>query len=279
MTALNLNDRLYCHQKARPLGSPFYYSTLNLSQDKKDVLCALFALCLELERTIFIPDLTIFYQTQSFWHQEFAQFEAKTPTHPITRLLAYYQQSYPLPARFLVQLADAITARRNYNCYHDSTELLQQDYRPVSALPLLLTKLQPKDQPESLQFCHDMGLSLQLGAGLLALPYEYPQQHVCLAENELTHFELNSTLLKQQCTTPAFAAFFKTQLDRINFYRQEALKKLAPAQQSHFGPCFTLIAIQSVILQRYAKMPSRLFSNQPLIISPLRQLWIALTRS
>lgn len=266
----------YCYNLAATPGSDFRYSLLGLSLERRRVLTAVQAFCIESTRIIDeCRDSSVARTKLDWWRGELDRLFADEPRHPVTRALQPRLVTFNLPEEYFREILDGVEMDLDYDAYPDFAALSLYVHRRGSVLALLVAEiLDYRDRRATPRFAHEAGAMLLLLELLCDVRQHAQHGRFYLPEEEMERYGVHPGDLLAAQTTDRVRQLFALQAERIGEYYRRASDFLPDVDRCTQSPLLIRLELAMALLAEIAEDGYRLL-EQRIHLTPLRKLWLA----
>lgn len=269
----------YCQDKAVQSGSSFYYSFLFLSPERRRAITALYALCRELDDVAdSTGDRTVARRKLDWWAQEVRDLYEGAPTHPVTRALQPFVQTYGIQRRQILELIDGMRMDLDEVRYLDFEGLKLYCRRVAGVVGEMSASIFGYTDPQTLRYADRLGLAFQLTNIIRDVGEDARLGRIYLPQQDLIRHGLSrQQFLSGRAeleTLPGFRALMAEQVERAREAYREAFALLPAADRVSQRPGLIMSAIYAALLDEIARSDYAVL-NQRIALTPLRKFWLA----
>ncbi len=265
----------YCQEKAAKSGSSFYYSFLFLPTERRKAITALYAFCREVDDVVDeSTDPSVAATTLHWWRQEVAKMKAGEPTHPVTRAMAPYQQTYGITAERLCEIIDGMQMDLEQTRYLDFKGLRLYCYRVASVVGLMAAEIFGRTHQDTLAYAEQLGLALQLTNIIRDVGEDARKGRVYLPIEDLQKFNVPVQQILQYKGGTEFESLMKFQTERAREHYRNAYNLLPQADRKAQRAGLIMASIYSDLLNEIERNGYKVL-NERTSLTPLRKLWVA----
>jgi phytoene synthase len=266
-----LDDSLV--NRAAPAGSMRYFSLLYAPADKRDQLCALFAIDAEIRESAQSANHDVAHTRLQWWRAEIDRLVNANPQHPATRLL----NDTPPPDRSsfsklheLVAAADMDLARMTYT---NMRELRAYCSRSGGAIQELMAAQLAAPAPlddANRATANRMGIGVRLSEILRDLRQDTHDGRVYLPQDQLTQHLVTLEDLRGRDVPPHLKTALREYREAVEAELQSALS----ASTALLRPLAVLAALHRRLLHRIAAHDYNVATAR-VELGPIEKPWVA----
>lgn len=265
----------YCQDKAAQSGSSFYYSFLFLPKPRRLAITALYAFCREVDDVVDeIHDPGVARQTLNWWRSEINAMLNGAPTHPVTRALLPYLNTYQLEGKHLLAIIDGMEMDLQQTRYLDYIGLQRYCWHVAGVVGILSARIFGVTNPETIEFAEKLGLAFQLTNIIRDVGDDARKGRIYLPVNELQQFGVTAADILNARHSEQFAALMQFQYDRAQSCYDHALASLPNEDRRAQRTSLIMAAIYRTLLVEIKNDGFHVL-NQRISLTPIRKLWLA----
>jgi phytoene synthase len=265
----------YCQQKAAKSGSSFYYSFLFLPPERRRAITALYAFCREVDDIADeVQEVEVARTKLAWWRTEIANLDAGHPSHPVTKALAPFVQTYGIDRARLGEIIDGMEMDLTHRRYADFEALKLYCHRVAGVVGQLSASIFGYSNASTLEYAEALGLAFQLTNIIRDVGEDARRGRVYLPGDELARFGLGAEDILARRGGDAFVQLMRFQAERAESYYDLAFSRLAPEDRRSQRAGLIMAGIYRTLLAEIRRDEFRVL-DQRIALTPLRKLWIA----
>ena len=215
----------------------------------------------------------------AWWRAEidsiYAAGDAK-PSHPVAKALANVAQPFNLTAERLNAIIDGMEMDLNHSRYADFDTLRRYCYHVASVVGLCSAGIFGYRNPQTLNYAENLGLAFQLTNIIRDVGADTRRGRIYLPQDELARFGVTEQDVLNLHETANFQRMVDFQIDRAEYYYDQAFAALPPEDRKTQRPGIIMAAIYRTLLSEIKRDGCHVL-QQRISLTPLRKLWIAWT--
>ncbi len=267
----------YCQEKTQQSSSSFYYSFLFLNNSQRQAMTALYAYCREVDDVV--DDCTDQYVAANklnWWREEIHSTFHGTPNHPVAIALKTAITNFPVQEKYFLELIAGMEMDLQTHQYASFNELSLYCYRVASVVGLITIEILGYSSPDTAQYAHNLGISLQLINILRDVKEDAQRQRIYIPQDELVKFGVTKEMLLNNKKSPETLALFNYQAARAENYYEKAFSALDPGDRYAQKTGIIMAEIYFALLKKIKAQDFPLLEKR-VTLSKLNKLWIAWT--
>ncbi len=265
----------YCQQKAAASGSSFYYSFLFLPPERRRAITALYAFCREVDDVVDeCSDAQVAQAKLAWWRLEVGKLYAGTPSHPVTRALQPFLQTFRIEEPRLAEIITGMEMDLTQTRYLDFAGLERYCYHVAGAVGLLAAGIFGYANPRTLEYAKNLGTAFQLTNIIRDVGEDARKNRIYLPMDELRRFEVPAADLLQARPSDNFGRLMAFQARRAEEYYRRAFEALPAEDRRAQRAGLIMAAIYRATLAEIERDGFQVLTQRT-SLTPLRKLWLA----
>jgi len=218
-------DYARCASITRRSSSNFYYAFMLLSAERRRALYSVYAFCR------FVDDIaddaaggeaggqpaTLLAR----WREELERVFNGSPTHAISRALAYNVRRFAIPRRYFEEIIDGVEMDLGRTRYATFEELRLYCYRVASAVGLVCIEIFGYRNPRTREYAENLGIAFQLTNIIRDLSEDAARGRIYLPLEDLARFDVSEDEILRGADTLELRRLLEHEVERArSFYAQ-----------------------------------------------------------
>ena len=188
-------DYARCASITRRSSSNFYYAFMLLPAERRRALYSVYAFCR------FVDDIADDdvgdeaggkpAKLLARWREELERVFDGSPTHAISRALAYNVRRFAIPRRYFEEIIDGVEMDLGRTRYATFEELRLYCYRVASAVGLVCIEIFGYRNPRTREYAENLGIAFQLTNIIRDLSEDAARGRIYLPLEDLARFDVS----------------------------------------------------------------------------------------
>lgn len=269
----------YCEQKAAQSGSSFYRSFRFLRAPRRRAITALYAFCREVDDAVDdAVDPGVARVKLAWWRNEVAAVFGGTPQHPVAQALRSVAADFEVREEQLLAVIDGMTMDLEQQRYPDYAMLERYCDLVAGAVGQMSARIFGYADPATLAYARDLGIAFQLTNVIRDVGEDARRGRIYLPQDELDRFGVTAADILRARDSPGFRSLMRFQVARARATYDRALGALPAADRRAQRPGLIMAATYRALLDAIEREKFPVLDRR-IALSPLRQAWIAWTKS
>ena len=262
--------------KVAPRGSSLYYSLLLTAKPERRTILTIHALAHELLQVVKTAREKSIAQTKlTWWQQEIGRLYAGKAEHPLTQALEQAIAQYALPEQLFNEFIEGCLIKLDTTHLCTEKDLHLYCYRNTGIILILTSLVLGNDQPETMAFAHDLGITL----GVIELITDFRKavlnHQVLFPRDDLTKYHVEAKQLSKLKMEINIKTMLEFQANRARKYYLTAQAMLPPKIKKQQRPLLILSKLAITLLEEIEKDNFSVFDYETRL-TPFRKILIAL---
>lgn len=222
----------HCRLITRVHAKTFYMATRFLPYHKQRGIFAIYGLCRylddlvdEAEDLIHLQAITqqeVLQKLYSFKKELVDTYNGGKQNNPILIAFSDVLLRYDIPLKYPLLLLDGVKMDLVKSRYKNFSELYGYSYKVASVVGLMTSEIFGYSDPEATVHAVDLGIAMQLTNILRDIGEDLNKGRIYLPTDELDHFGITETDLKNHSIDQKFIDLMKFQIERTRRYYESA---------------------------------------------------------
>jgi len=270
-------DYARCASITRRSSSNFYYAFMLLPAERRRALYSVYAFCR------FVDDIadeaaggeaggqpaTLLAR----WREELERVFNGSPTHAISRALAYNVRRFAIPRRYFEEVIDGVEMDLGRTRYATFEELRLYCYRVASAVGLVCIEIFGYRNPRTREYAENLGIAFQLTNIIRDLSEDAARGRIYLPLEDLARFDVSEDEILRGADTLELRRLLEHEVERARSFYAQAENALAAEDRAAMVCAEAMRSIYRALLERIASKGCGVIGRRHRISTP-RKLYL-----
>jgi len=270
-------DYARCASITRRSSSNFYYAFMLLSAERRRALYSVYAFCR------FVDDIaddaaggeaggqpaTLLAR----WREELERVFNGSPTHAISRALAYNVRRFAIPRRYFEEIIDGVEMDLGRTRYATFEELRLYCYREASAVGLVCIEIFGYRNPRTREYAENLGIAFQLTNIIRDLSEDAARGRIYLPLEDLSRFDVSEDEILRGADTLELRRLLEHEVERARSFYAQAENALDAEDRAAMVCAEAMRSIYRALLERIASKGCGVVGRRHRISTP-RKLYL-----
>jgi len=270
-------DYARCASITRRSSSNFYYAFMLLPAERRQALYSVYAFCR------FVDDIaddaaggeaggqpaTLLAR----WREELERVFNGSPTHAISRALAYNVRRFAIPRRYFEEIIDGVEMDLGRTRYATFEELRLYCYRVASAVGLVCIEIFGYRNPRTREYAENLGIAFQLTNIIRDLSEDAARGRIYLPLEDLSRFDVSEDEILRGADTLELRRLLEHEVERARSFYAQAENALAAEDRAAMVCAEAMRSIYRALLERIASKGCGVVGRRHRISTP-RKLYL-----
>ena len=270
-------DYARCASITRRSSSNFYYAFMLLPAERRRALYSVYAFCR------FVDDIadeaaggeaggqpaTLLAR----WREELERVFNGSPTHAISRALAYNVRRFAIPRRYFEEVIDGVEMDLGRTRYATFEELRLYCYRVASAVGLVCIEIFGYRNPRTREYAENLGIAFQLTNIIRDLSEDAARGRIYLPLEDLARFDVSEDEILRGADTLELRRLLEHEVERARSFYAQAENALAAEDRAAMVCAEAMRSIYRALLERIASKGCGVVGRRHRISTP-RKLYL-----
>jgi len=270
-------DYARCALITRRSSSNFYYAFMLLPAERRRALYSVYAFCRFVDD---IADDTAGGETGgqpatllARWREELERVFSGSPTHAISRALAYNVRRFAIPRRYFEEIIDGVEMDLGRTRYTTFEELRLYCYRVASAVGLVCIEIFGYRNPRTREYAENLGIAFQLTNIIRDLSEDAARGRIYLPLEDLARFDVSEDEILRGADTLELRRLLEHEVERARSFYEQAENALAAEDRAAMVCAEAMRSIYRALLERIASKGCGVVGRRHRISTP-RKLYL-----
>ena len=270
-------DYARCASITRRSSSNFYYAFMLLPAERRQALYSVYAVCR------FIDDIADDAAGDEAggqpatrlarWREELERVFNGSPTHAISRALAYNVRRFAIPRRYFEEIIDGVEMDLGRTRYASFEELRLYCYRVASAVGLVCIEIFGYRNPRTREYAENLGIAFQLTNIIRDLSEDAARGRIYLPLEDLARFDVSEDEILRGADTLELRRLLEHEVERARSFYAQAENALAAEDRAAMVCAEAMRSIYRALLERIASKGCGVVGRRHRISTP-RKLYL-----
>ena len=186
------------------------------------------------------------------WREELERVFNGSPTHPISRALAYNVRRFAIPRRYFEEIIDGVEMDLERTRYATFEELRLYCYRVASAVGLVCIEIFGYRNPSTRQYAENLGIAFQLTNIIRDLSEDAARGRIYLPLEDLARFGVTEDEILRGADTLELRRLLEHEVERARSFYAQAEQALAAEDRAAMVCAEAMRSIYRALLERIA---------------------------
>jgi len=270
-------DYARCASITRRSSSNFYYAFMLLPAERRQALYSVYAFCR------FVDDIaddaaggeaggqpaTLLAR----WREELERVFNGSPTHAISRAIAYNVRRFAIPRRYLEEIIDGVEMDLGRTRYATFEELRLYCYRVASAVGLVCIEIFGYRNPRTREYAENLGIAFQLTNIIRDLSEDAARGRIYLPLEDLARFDVSEDEILRGADTLELRRLLEHEVERARSFYAQAENALDAEDRAAMVCAEAMRSIYRALLERIASKGCGVVGRRHRISTP-RKLYL-----
>ena len=249
-------DYARCASITRRSSSNFYYAFMLLPAERRQALYSVYAFCR------FVDDIADDAAGDEAggqpaallarWREELERVFNGSPTHAISRALAYNVRRFAIPRRYFEEIIDGVEMDLGRTRYATFEELRLYCYRVASAVGLVCIEIFGYRNPRTREYAENLGIAFQLTNIIRDLSEDAARGRIYLPLEDLARFAVSEDEILRGADTLELRHLLEHEVERARSFYAQAENALAAEDRAAMVCAEAMRSIYRALLERIA---------------------------
>ena len=270
-------DYARCASITRRSSSNFYYAFMLLPAERRQALHSVYAFCR------FVDDIADDAAGEEAggqsatrlarWREELERVFNGSPTHAISRALAYNVRRFAIPRRYFEEIIDGVEMDLGRTRYASFEELRLYCYRVASAVGLVCIEIFGYRNPRTREYAENLGIAFQLTNIIRDLSEDAARGRIYLPLEDLARFDVSEDEILRGADTLELRRLLEHEVERARSFYAQAENALAAEDRAAMVCAEAMRSIYRALLERIASKGCGVVGRRHRISTP-RKLYL-----
>jgi phytoene synthase len=270
-------DYARCASITRRSSSNFYYAFMLLPAERRQALYSVYAFCR------FVDDIADDVvgdeaggkpaKLLARWREELERVFNGSPTHAISRALAYNVRRFAIPRRYFEEIIDGVEMDLGRTRYATFEELRLYCYRVASAVGLVCIEIFGYRNPRTREYAENLGIAFQLTNIIRDLSEDAARGRIYLPLEDLARFDVSEDEILRGADTLELRRLLEHEVERARSFYAQAENALAAEDRAAMVCAEAMRSIYRALLERIASKGCGVVGRRHRISTP-RKLYL-----
>ena len=269
-------DYARCASITRRSSSNFYYAFMLLPAERRQALYSVYAFCRFVDD---IADDAVGDEAGgkpakllARWREELERVFNGSPTHAISRALAYNVRRFAIPRRYFEEIIDGVEMDLGRTRYATFEELRLYCYRVASAVGLVCIEIFGYRNPRTREYAENLGIAFQLTNIIRDLSEDAARGRIYLPLEDLARFDVSEDEILRGADTIELRRLLEHEVERARSFYAQAENALAAEDRAAMVCAEAMRSIYRALLERIASRRLRRGRPAPSHLHPPQAL-------
>jgi phytoene synthase len=270
-------DYARCAAITRRSSSNFYYAFMLLPTERRQALYSVYAFCRFVDD---IADDAVGDEAGgkpakllARWREELERVFNGSPTHAISRALAYNVRRFAIPRRYFEEIIDGVEMDLGRTRYATFEELRLYCYRVASAVGLVCIEIFGYRNPRTREYAENLGIAFQLTNIIRDLSEDAARGRIYLPLEDLARFDVREDEILRGADTLELRRLLEHEVERARSFYAQAENALAADDRAAMVCAEAMRSIYGALLERIASKGCGVVGRRHRISTP-RKLYL-----
>jgi phytoene synthase len=270
-------DYARCASITRRSSSNFYYAFMLLPAERRQALYSVYAFCRFVDD---IADDAVGDEAGgqpakllARWREELERVFNGSPTHAISRALAYNVRRFAIPRRYFEEIIDGVEMDLGRTRYATFEELRLYCYRVASAVGLVCIEIFGYRNPRTREYAENLGIAFQLTNIIRDLSEDAARGRIYLPLEDLARFDVSEDEILRGADTLELRRLLEHEVKRARSFYAQAENALAAEDRAAMVCAEAMRSIYRALLERIASKGCGVVGRRHRISTP-RKLYL-----
>ena len=270
-------DYARCAAITRRSSSNFYYAFMLLPAERRQALYSVYAFCRFVDD---IADDAVGDEAGgkpatllARWREELERVFSGSPTHAISRALAYNVRHFAIPRRYFEEIIDGVEMDLGRTRYATFEELRLYCYRVASAVGLVCIEIFGYRNPRTREYAENLGIAFQLTNIIRDLSEDAARGRIYLPLEDLARFDVSEDEILRGADTIELRRLLEHEVERARSFYAQAENALAAEDRAAMVCAEAMRSIYRALLERIASKGCGVVGRRHRISTP-RKLYL-----
>ncbi|MGZ6242895.1 MAG: presqualene diphosphate synthase HpnD [Candidatus Binataceae bacterium] len=270
-------DYARCASITRRSSSNFYYAFMLLPAERRQALYSVYAFCRFVDD---IADDAVGDEAGgkpakllARWREELEHVFNGSPTHAISRALAYNVRRFAIPRRYFEEIIDGVEMDLGRTRYATFEELRLYCYRVASAVGLVCIEIFGYRNPHTREYAENLGIAFQLTNIIRDLSEDAARGRIYLPLEDLARFDVSEDEILRGADTLELRRLLEHEVERARSFYAQAENALAAEDRAAMVCAEAMRSIYRALLERIASKGCGVVGRRHRISTP-RKLYL-----
>jgi phytoene synthase len=270
-------DYARCASITRRSSSNFYYAFMLLPAERRQALYSVYAFCRFVDD---IADDAVGDEAGgkpakllARWREELERVFNGSPTHAISRALAYNVRRFAIPRRYFEEIIDGVEMDLGRTRYATFEELRLYCYRVASAVGLVCIEIFGYRNPRTREYAENLGIAFQLTNIIRDLSEDAARGRIYLPLEDLARFDVSEDEILRGADTRELRRLLEHEVERARSFYAQAENALAAEDRAAMVCAEAMRSIYRALLERIASKGCGVVGRRHRISTP-RKLYL-----
>jgi 15-cis-phytoene synthase len=270
-------DYARCASITRRSSSNFYYAFMLLPAERRQALYSVYAFCRFVDD---IADDAVDDEAGgkpakllARWREELERVFNGSPTHAISRALAYNVRRFAIPRRYFEEIIDGVEMDLGRTRYATFEELRLYCYRVASAVGLVCIEIFGYRNPHTREYAENLGIAFQLTNIIRDLSEDAARGRIYLPLEDLARFDVSEDEILRGADTLELRRLLEHEVERARSFYAQAENALAAEDRAAMVCAEAMRSIYRALLERIASKGCGVVGRRHRISTP-RKLYL-----
>ena len=270
-------DYARCASITRRSSSNFYYAFMLLPAERRQALYSVYAFCRFVDD---IADDAVGDEAGgkpakllARWREELERVFNGSPTHAISRALAYNVRRFAIPRRYFEEIIDGVEMDLGRTRYATFEELRLYCYRVASAVGLVCIEIFGYRNPRTRDYAENLGIAFQLTNIIRDLSEDAARGRIYLPLEDLARFDVSEDEILRGADTIELRRLLEHEVERARSFYAQAENALAAEDRAAMVCAEAMRSIYRALLERIASKGCGVVGRRHRISTP-RKLYL-----
>ncbi|MGZ6195488.1 MAG: presqualene diphosphate synthase HpnD [Candidatus Binataceae bacterium] len=270
-------DYARCASITRRSSSNFYYAFMLLPAERRQALYSVYAFCRFVDD---IADDAVGDEAGgqpakllARWREELERVFNGSPTHAISRALAYNVRRFAIPRRYFEEIIDGVEMDLGRTRYATFEELRLYCYRVASAVGLVCIEIFGYRNPRTREYAESLGIAFQLTNIIRDLSEDAARGRIYLPLEDLARFDVSEDEILRGADTLELRRLLEHEVERARSFYAQAENALAAEDRAAMVCAEAMRSIYRALLERIASKGCGVVGRRHRISTP-RKLYL-----
>jgi len=266
-----------CASITRRSSSNFYYAFMLLPAERRQALYSVYAFCRFVDD---IADDAVGDEAGgkpakllARWREELERVFNGSPTHAISRALAYNVRRFAIPRRYFEEIIDGVEMDLGRTRYATFEELRLYCYRVASAVGLVCIEIFGYRNPRTREYAENLGIAFQLTNIIRDLSEDAARGRIYLPLEDLARFDVSEDEILRGADTLELRRLLEHEVERARSFYAQAENALAAEDRAAMVCAEAMRSIYRALLERIASKGCGVVGRRHRISTP-RKLYL-----
>jgi phytoene synthase len=270
-------DYARCASITRRSSSNFYFAFMLLPAERRQALYSVYAFCRFVDD---IADDAVGDEAGgkpatllARWREELERVFNGSPTHAISRALAYNVRRFAIPRRHFEEIIDGVEMDLGRARYATFEELRLYCYRVASAVGLVCIEIFGYRNPRTREYAENLGVAFQLTNIIRDLSEDAARGRIYLPLEDLARFDVSEDDILRGADTLELRRLLEHEVERARSFYTQAENALAAEDRAAMVCAEAMRSIYRALLERIASKGCGVVGRRHRISTP-RKLYL-----